>query len=154
MIFKNLCVSTFTLLVFSGLAQAEPDICKSIDQSVKISQARIIDSNLVISVTPTSLQKRRPSESDPVAAKKQLILAFNQYFQKKMNWNYLQIDARGEQFYIAKCSNFDNYIFQIPTENVSVTKLDKPRDGSSEKDSLDNFSSDEFRLDNSSEGFK
>jgi hypothetical protein len=147
MIFKNLCVSSFTLLVFSGLAQAEPDICKSIDQSVKISQARIIDSNLVISV-------RRPSESDPVAAKKQLILAFNQYFQKKMNWNYLQIDARGEQFYIAKCSNFDNYIFQIPTENVSVTKLDKPRDGSSEKDSLDNFSSDEFRLDNSSEGFK
>ena len=154
MIFKKSCFGGLLLAIISGLVQAEPDICKSIDQSAKAPQTKVIDGNLVISVTPTSLQKRRSSESDSVAAKKQLVLAFNEFFRKKMNWNYLQIEARGEQFYIAKCSNFDGYVFQIPVDNVQVTKLDKPKEGSVDTDSLSSFSSDEFSQANSFDGFK
>ena len=142
------------LVTFSGSVLAEPDVCKFIDHSIKITQTKVIDGNLVISVTPASLQKRRPGESDPAAAKKQLILAFNDYFRKKMSWNYLQIESRGQQFYVAKCSNLDSYVFQIPVENVKVTKLDKPKEGIADSNLLDNFSSDEFSQDNSFNGFK
>ena len=71
-----------------------------------------------------------------------------------MNWNYLQIEARGEQFYIAKCANLDSYIFQIPIENVKVTKLDKPKEGVADSNSIDNFSSSELGQDNSFGDFK
>jgi hypothetical protein len=71
-----------------------------------------------------------------------------------MSWNYLQIESRGQQFYVAKCSNLDSYIFQVPVENVKVTKLDKPKEGMADSNLLDNFSSDEFSQDNSFNGFK
>jgi hypothetical protein len=71
-----------------------------------------------------------------------------------MSWNYLQIEARGEQFYIAKCSNLDNYVLQIPVENVKVTKLDKPKEGMADVGSLDIFSADDFNQNNSFDGFK
>jgi len=154
MTFKKSWLSCLMLVTFSGSVLAEPDVCKFIDHSIKITQTKVIDGNLVISVTPASLQKRRPGESDPAAAKKQLILAFNDYFRKKMSWNYLQIESRGQQFYVAKCSNLDSYVFQIPVENVKVTKLDKPKEGIADSNLLDNFSSDEFSQDNSFNGFK
>jgi len=154
MTFKKSWLSGLMFVVFSCSVLAEPEVCRLIDHSIKVTQTKVIDGNLVISVTPASLQKRRSGESDPTAAKKQLILAFNEYFRKKMSWNYLQIESRGQQFYVAKCSNLDSYIFQVPVENVKVTKLDKPKEGMADSNLLDNFSSDEFSQDNSFNGFK
>ena len=154
MTFKKSWFSSLFFVLFSGSVLAEPDVCKLIDQSIKITQIKETDGNLVISVTPASLQKRRLGEPDPTAAKKQLILAFNDYFRKKMSWNYLQIEARGEQFYIAKCSNLDSYIFQIRIEDIKVTRLDKPKEGFADPGLSNNFSSDEFSQDNSFDGFK
>jgi len=154
MTFKQIWLGGLILVISSCSVLAEQDVCRSIDQSNKIVQTKVIDGNLVIYVGPSALQKRRPSESDSTAAKKQLILAFNEYFRKKMSWNYLQIEARGEQFYIAKCSNLDNYVLQIPVENVKVTKLDKPKEGMADLGSLDIFSADDFNQNNSFDGFK
>jgi hypothetical protein len=154
MTFKQTWLGGLILVISSCSVLAEQDICRSIDQSIKIVQTKVIDGNLVIYVGPSALQKRRPNESDSTAAKKQLILAFNEYFRKKMSWNYLQIEARGEQFYIAKCSNLDSYVLQIPVENVKVTKLDKPKEGTAESNSIDNFSLNEFGQDNSFGDFK
>jgi len=154
MTFKQIWLGGLILVISSCSVLAEPEVCRLIDHSIKVTQTKVIDGNLVISVTPASLQKRRSGESDPAAAKKQLILAFNEYFRKKMSWNYLQIESRGQQFYVAKCSNLDSYIFQVPVENVKVTKLDKPKEGMADSNLLDNFSSDEFSQDNSFNGFK
>lgn len=154
MTFKKSWLSGLMFVAFSGSVLAEPEVCRFIDHSIKVPQTKVIDGNLVISVTPASLQKRRPGESDPAAAKKQLILAFNEYFRKKMSWNYLQIESRDQQFYVAKCSNLDSYIFQVPVENVKVTKLDKLKEGMADSNLLDNFSSAEFSQDSSFNGFK
>ena len=153
MTFKKLWLGLM-FLTFTGSVLAEPDLCKLIDHSVKITQINILNGELVVSVTPASLQKRRPGESDPAAAKKQLILAFNDYFRKKMSWNYLQIEARGQQLYITKCSNLHIYVFKVPLENIKVTKLDKQKEGMTDLNLLDNFSSDELSQDNSFDSFK
>jgi hypothetical protein len=153
MTFKKIWLGLMFLTI-TGSVLAEPDLCKLIDHSVKITQISVLNSDLVISVTPASLQKRRLGESDPVAAKKQLILAFNDYLRKKMSWNYLQIEARGQQLYIAKCYDLHIYVFKVPLENIKVTKLDKPKEGTTDLNLLDNFSSDDFSQDNSFGSFK
>jgi hypothetical protein len=153
MTFKKIWLGLLFLTI-TGSVLAEPDLCKLIDHSVKITQINVLNGDLVISVTPSSLQKRRPGELDTTAAKKQLIIAFNDYFRKKMSWSYLQIEARGQQLYIAKCSNLHAYIFKVPLENIKVTKLDKPKEGVADLSLLDNFSLDEFSQDNSFDSFK
>ena len=46
------------------------------------------------------------------------------------------------------------YVFKVPLENIKVTKLDKQKEGMTDLNLLDNFSSDELSQDNSFDSFK
>lgn len=151
MIFKFL--GSFFLLIFTNFAHANSDICKYFDSSSTNLQTKLINGRLLNAISEDGIQKRRKSELDSIAAKRSLILGFNEYFRKSMNWNFIEIESKGERFYTSKCSGKVVYVLDVSMENIKVSKLEKTME-IPESELLDKFSNLDLQKETTFDEFK
>lgn len=151
MIFK--VFGFFFLFIFTNFVNATSDICKFIESSNSNLQTKLLNGRLITFIGEDGVQKRRKNELDSMAAKRSLVLGFNEYFRKSINWNFIEIESKGEKFYTSKCYGKVFYVLEVPLENIRVTKLDKPVD-TSEAELLEKFSNSEFQKGSSFDDFK
>jgi hypothetical protein len=143
----------FFLLISNNFAHANTDICKNFDFSSINLQTKLINGRLLNAISEDAIQKRRRSELDSIAAKRSLILGFNEYFRKSMNWNFIEIESKGERFYTSKCSGKIVYVLDVPMENIKVIKLEKTIE-TPESELLDKFSNLDLQKEISFDEFK